>query len=128
MKYLIDSHVYVWLLAQSKSVGSVTKNILTDSDATVFISLASLWELGLKSKSGKLPLTVEELHEGVEALGISTLSITLEHLLTYNLVGLPHNDPFDTMLCAQSLSQDMKLVTADKLILENHQKSLDAKL
>ena len=125
MKYLLDSHTYVWLLVASENVGSDAKNVLSASDAEVFVSTASLWELSLKVAKGKLNLTSEQLFEGLEALGVETLSINTDHIKAYGEVRLPHSDPFDTVLCAQAQAEDMKLATADRVLIENYKNSLD---
>jgi len=128
MNYLLDSHVLLWLMAESYKVGPKTKKILSEEFETPSISLASLWELELKYNKGKLPLSIKQVVEGADGLGINIIGIELSHILLSSKTGVKHTDPFDLMLCAQAIAEDMTLVTADQILLKNFPNSIDARL
>ena len=128
MKYLLDSHIFVWLFAQPHLIGNETKVTLGNIDAQVFVSLASLWELELKYSKRKFAYSAKELQEALVDLGAKELTIRKEHILASSRVGINHTDPFDLMLCAQASSEGMTLVTADKTLLEKLPDSIDARL
>ncbi len=127
MKYLLDSHIFVWLFAQPHLVGEEAKAVLRSQDAEIFVSLATLWELELKYSKKKFAYSAEELQDAIVSLGVNELSIKKEHILASSLVGINHTDPFDLMLCAQATSEQMVLVTADKALLDSYPNTLDAR-
>jgi PIN domain nuclease of toxin-antitoxin system len=127
MKYLLDSHVLVWLFAKPDLVGASTKSLLSSADSEVFVSLATLWELELKFSKGRFAYSAEVLQEAISDLGVTELTIHKEHILASSLIKIKHTDPFDLMLCAQAKAEGMKLVTADKKLLENVPETIDAR-
>ena len=128
MKYLLDSHVFVWLFAKPSLVGDTTKSLLSNIDSEVFVSLASLWELELKFSKGRFAYSAVKLQKAMNELGVSELVIRRDHILASSSTKIEHTDPFDLMLCAQAKSEGMTLVTADKLLLSAFPDSIDAQL
>jgi len=128
MKYLLDSHVFVWLFAKHNLVGGTARALLNNSDSEVFVSLATLWELELKHSKGRFAYSAHELQKAMSDLGVSELIIKREHILLSSKAGVKHTDPFDLMLCAQAIAEDMTLVTADQILLKNFPNSIDARL
>jgi PIN domain nuclease of toxin-antitoxin system len=126
MKYLIDSHVLLWLIAESHKVGLSAKRALQDPDAQVCVSVVSLWELNLKAEKGRLPISADQILSGLELLGVETLGMTMQHIISFGEVHIEHTDPFDVMLCAQAKAENMTLVTADKTLLEKFSASINA--
>jgi len=88
-----------------------------DSDNEVFVSAVTAWELGIKSKSGKLSL-VEPVSGLVRRFGFAELPVTLEHAEAVSSLAVLHKDPFDRMLMAQARVEGMVLVTVDRQIRE----------
>jgi PIN domain nuclease of toxin-antitoxin system len=128
MRYLLDSHTFVWLFAKPDLVGSETKSRLAKEDAVVFVSLASIWELELKYSKARFAYSAQKLQRAMVDLGVSELNIIKEHILASSLTKIEHTDPFDLMLCAQAKAEGMTLVTADRTLLEGFADSIDAKL
>jgi len=126
MKYLIDSHVYIWLLAKSYKVGPKTQQLLEKSTYSPILSVASLWELGLKSSKGRLELTEDMLNDGITKLGVEMLDVQLNHVFEFSKKNTDHTDPFDLMLCSQAKSEGIVLVTADKTLLKQFPDSINA--
>lgn len=113
MKYLVDSHVAIWLLAAPDKIPARAMAALEDPRNSLWISIASLWEIKLKAAAGKLPLP-DEFISAVDAAGFSVLPITLAHIDKATGFPLHHKDPFDRMLFAQALAEGMTLVSADR--------------
>jgi PIN domain nuclease of toxin-antitoxin system len=122
---LLDSHVFVWALEQTQKIGRRATEQITGA-STVYVSVISLWELEIKHKAGKFPYTTAKLVEGLEQSGFTLLALAPEHIEAYGRVHLAHNDPFDTLLVAQSEAAGCQFVTADKQILNGHRVALDA--
>lgn len=121
MKYLLDSQTFLWVLYYPHLLGTETLAALEEGDAELWVSLASIWELGLKNvKKEKLqPYTITQLLSGIEKLQANLMEIKRRHIEIYEQVKLPHKDPFDTLLVAQSKSENCVFLTADNQIISS---------
>lgn len=125
MKLLLDSHLLIWLLYEPHLIpGEVVEEI--QAAETVFLSVASHWELALKHAKRKLAYSPAELAEGRVALHLHELPILREHILKLPDVKLLHANPFDHLLTAQALAERAILVTADTNILSSGHERLKA--
>ncbi len=124
-RVLLDSHVLVWLLVKDQRIVPSLHALLQDSE-TVLVSYASLQELAFKYKSGKFPHSPEKLFAGIEQAQLELLPMQPRHLVLYPGIELPHKDPFDTLLMAQSVSEGAPLVTADSKLLASRYETIDA--
>lgn len=118
MKYLIDTHILLWLLFSPKKLSRDYKSIILDANNQVFVSLISFWEISLKFSLGKLQLsniTPDKLPKIVEKSGIKTLDLSAETLSSfYSLPKLKHKDPFDRMIIWEAITNKCKLISVDK--------------
>ena len=118
MRFLIDTHVLIWYLEDNSQLTSTAAEILEDTRHDLYVSIASLWEIAIKSGLGKLKLKIEfhELKKLLERFSIEIVSIDFEDTQTY--LTLPffdnHRDPFDRILVAQVTARSMTLVSGDK--------------
>ncbi len=113
---LLDSHTFLWLLQEPKKVGPHSKELI-ETNATVFVSLATIWELSLKYQKQKLKFEPPRLLEAIQIMGAVLLPIQKEHILTELALQLNHKDPFDKLLIAQAKYENLTLMTADRPIL-----------
>ena len=118
MRVVVDTHSLVWALSDLELLSSRTRRILTDSEVTT--SVANLWELLLKaSKKDALmadPLTWWEKH--IAGNAIPTLPIRISHVTALGRLPNIHRDPFDRILVAQALVENMPLVSKDARLRE----------
>lgn len=112
MRYLLDSHVALWLLAQPERLHPAVTDELTDAPELWF-SPVTPWELGIKVAQGRLEID-GDLIESLRASGVDELVITSVH--AQRAASLPdhHRDLFDRMLVAQAIVERVTLVTADR--------------
>jgi PIN domain nuclease of toxin-antitoxin system len=112
MRLLLDTHVLLWALAGSSRIKRVSARLLSD-DNQVFFSVASLWEVAIKSGIGRLDANVVEVRKAAFESGYEELAVLGSHI--ESLEGLPdhHRDPFDRLLVAQAIAEPMLLLTAD---------------
>lgn len=115
MKALLDTHAFLWSISDDERLSRKAQQIFTGSN-DLWLSVASIWEILIKVKTGKLPLPepsgpylVRELSEN----GIEVLPIKLDHVLRIENLTAHHRDPFDRILIAQSIEEKLPLVTAD---------------
>ena len=115
MRYLLDTHAFLWCCEGSDKLGKTAKEIINDSDTQKYMSIASLWEFSIKCSMGKLQFegVLSHLQEIVDRNGITVLPITQSYLA--GVIELPfiHRDPFDRMLVATAKADGMTILTAD---------------
>src|SRR6185436_10509114 len=113
MKYLLDTHTFLWTLAEPRKLPEAVLAATRNPDNEVFISSVSLWEIAIKTRRGKLDLggvLNEHLPALAEKMGIQTIPLTPAEASTYgNLTEDTHFDPFDRMLIWQAISRKMVL-------------------
>jgi PIN domain nuclease of toxin-antitoxin system len=110
---LLDTHAFLWWLADDPKLGERARQAIADGSALVHVSAATLWEIAIKQALGKLNVESADLAAEIPANGFVELPITGRHALRAG--GLPrhHDDPFDRMLVAQALDEGLTLVTRD---------------
>ena len=114
MKILLDTHVFLWGIAQESKLSRRVRTLLPSAEC--WFSIASVWEIVTKVQIGKLDLPLPAgpyVTSRSAANGVRILPISLDHVMRLESVDLHHRDPFDRMLVAQSLEEDLSLVTAD---------------
>lgn len=115
MRLLLDTHVLLWVLADSPQINQV-KPLILSNETEVYISTASWWELAIKIGIGKIDVKLDEIRVAAADSGFIDLPILGLH--TQALLTLPmlHRDPFDRMLVAQAVSEPMQLITNDNAL------------
>lgn len=117
MRYLLDTHTFIWKIADTGKIPAKVLAATENPDNEVFLSSVSLWEIAIKTRRKKLDLggvNNEELIGLAEKMGIQTLSLMPQEAVTYgNLTEDTHFDPFDRMLIWQAISRKMVLVSGD---------------
>lgn len=119
MSYLLDTHVFLWLLTAPDRVPRSVREQLGAGSSTLYVSAASAMEVATKVRLGKLPqarVLVDTWSTHVVALRATELPITTRHALTAGSLTWAHRDPFDRLLAAQSLLDGVPLVTADEAL------------
>jgi PIN domain nuclease of toxin-antitoxin system len=116
MRLLLDSHTFLWWVKDDPALSRRARAAIADPDNECFLSHASVWEMAIKASLGKLrlPSTVERfVVEQAAANSFQLLSITLAHIASVEGLPFHHRDPFDRLLVAQALHEDMALVSRD---------------
>ena len=116
MRVLIDTHVLLWGLQHEEKLSRRVRTLLPAAD--VWTSVASLWEIITKVQVGKLTLpkpVANYLSEKLRANGVLVLQITFDHVKRLEELPFHHREPFDRILIAQSLEQNLPIVTSDPL-------------
>ena len=115
--YLLDTHAVLWMLGSEDKLSDTVKSIIRSSDS-VYISMISFWEIEIKKNKGRLTFdhTIKEAEDICRRSGISILDIKADHIDTLDVLPMIHSDPFDRLLVAQAISEDMTVVTKDENI------------
>ena len=118
MRVLIDTHVFLWWVEGDRRLPTRARTALADPDNECLFSLASVWELAIKSALGKIKLALpvrRYVVENAAANGFRMLDIGLAHVGRVESLAKHHGDPFDRLLVAQSLEDSLPIVTADPI-------------
>jgi PIN domain nuclease of toxin-antitoxin system len=116
MRLLLDTHVWLWMQAAPKRLGSVAAERIADPDNEVLLSAASAWEIAIKYALGRLPLPAapsEYVASRMARSGTAGLPVEHRHALHVATLPLHHRDPFDRLLVAQAQLEGLTIVTAD---------------
>ncbi|WP_445630148.1 type II toxin-antitoxin system VapC family toxin [Nostoc sp. DSM 114167] len=116
MKLLLDTQCWLWWFAQPERLNEEAIAHIADENNELWLSVASIWEIGIKVAIGKLPLPDpldSYISSRIAQLGMRSLEITASHALQAAALPLHHRDPFDRMLIAQAQIEEMMLVSAD---------------
>ena len=115
MNLLLDTHAFMWFVNGDPMLGDGAKKSIESIDNKNFVSVASLWEIAIKINIGKLSLSKPyyTIKQQIEDNYIGLLPIAFDH--TLQLVSLPlyHRDPFDRLIIAQAMAENMAVVTKD---------------
>lgn len=113
MRLLLDTHALLWWHAGDPRLGKSTAAAIGHADNEIRFSIASLWEIVIKSRIGKLDADVREIVDASEADGFRRTDIALAHLEQLAQLPSHHRDPFDHLLIAQAISDGLTFVTSD---------------
>ncbi|GJD54167.1 type II toxin-antitoxin system VapC family toxin [Methylobacterium dankookense] len=116
MRLLLDTHALLWWMADDAKLGHRARDLIADPDNDILVGVASLWEIVVKVRIGKLGAEIAEILNALDRQGFTLLDIAPAHLA--KLVDLPrhgdHRDPFDHLLIAQAIAESATFVSEDR--------------
>ena len=115
-RLLLDTHAFLWCLADPAKLSENARTAITDPDNEVFVSAATGWEIAVKRAKGHLKAP-DNLEAMVEEKEFTHLPLTFHHAEQAGLLPMHHRDPFDRFLIAQAQAEGLALVTRDVRIL-----------
>ena len=118
MKLLLDTHLLIWAAADDPALSNEARKAIEDTDNTLYFSVASIWEIVIKSALGRDDFQVDArvLRRNMLDAGYEELSIEAQH--AFEVAALPqlHKDPFDRFLVGQAMAEGIVLLTHDDQI------------
>lgn len=120
MRYLLDTHVLLWTLAEPKRLPRPVRQLIEDGDNEVFFSAVNIWEIAIKSALARPGFMADpdQILATVEAAGLVELPVRSVHASEVKRLPPIHGDPFDRLLIAQARVEPMNLVTADAVVAQ----------
>jgi PIN domain nuclease of toxin-antitoxin system len=117
MNILLDTHVFIWFAEDDKSLPSKLKEIIEDEANDIFVSIVAFWEIAIKKSINKLELSIpfDDLLKITTDNGIEIMPILFEHTAKVEKLDFYHRDPFDRIIIAQGLIENMYIATQDTL-------------
>jgi PIN domain nuclease of toxin-antitoxin system len=116
-RLLLDTHAFLWWLAGDERLSAGVREAVAEESDPIFVSAASVWEITTKHRLGKLPgasAIVRDLAGAIEGQGFVGLPIAIRHGEAAGTLPGPHRDPFDRMLIAQAMLDDLVLVSNER--------------
>ena len=115
-KFLLDTHTLIWFAQGSPNLSLKAKDSILEISNACFVSSISIWEIAIKTNIGKLDFSFSfhELELLLAENKIKIISPTIEDFTTYQKLPLHHKDPFDRILIAQAITNDLSIITKDR--------------
>jgi PIN domain nuclease of toxin-antitoxin system len=116
MNLLLDTHTLIWFLEGDTTLSTDAKNLIENPANTNFVSVATFWEMAIKVSLKKLEMqiSIQNLKKLLWENGIEVLPITIENTLFVSQLPFHHKDPFDRLLIAQAVNENMILISKDE--------------
>lgn len=120
MDYLIDTHALIWYITDNKKLPLNIKEIINNKNNNCFVSIASLWEIGIKFSLGRFDFNaeLEEIFQIIDDTGFEALPITTIQILQNSKLEFHHRDPFDRIIIAQAITENIILISKDQYFKE----------
>ena len=115
MDYLLDTHAIIWFITDDKKLPSKCKEIIENTENNCFVSLSSYWEIAIKHSLDKLTLNTDlrKVFTIIQESLITKLPINEEHILTSSKQEFHHRDPFDRLIIAQAITENLTILSID---------------
>ena len=119
VRVLLDTHAFLWWIADSARLSRSARRAIEDDANTIFVSAASAWEIATKHRIGKLPqaeAVALDVTGNIAGQGFEALAITVDDAERAGRLPGLHRDPFDRVLIAQALARDLAVVSVDQAL------------
>jgi len=117
MRLLLDTHIFLWAVTGSALLKPATRRFI-ESAELVHVSAASIWEIAIKARLGKIEADADELVAAIETSGFTELPVRAGHAAGVARLPLHHTDPFDRLLLAQAIVEPLRFLTADAVLVQ----------
>jgi len=117
MTFLIDTHTFLWFINGSDELTKTAKELIEKDNNDIFISIASLWEISIKTAIGKLQISdnYDTVIDDVVENDISILPINFTHTVIQNKLPFHHKDPFDRIIVSKTIVEETNLISCDDI-------------
>ena len=118
MKFLLDTHILIWAAIAPHKISSELTSLLSDPSNHLYFSSASIWEISIKESMGKkdFKVSTKKLHEGLVENGYKEIKVSALHAMEVIKLPFIHRDPFDRILVATAIWENMPLLTNDSTL------------
>ena len=116
-KYLLDTHTLIWFLEGDSQISPLAKSLVLDTDNELFVSMAYLWEMAIKTSIGKLTLTqpLEQIIKRLPLEFMELLPIEVPHVLAIQKLPFHHKDHCDRILIAQTITENIEIISIETI-------------
>ncbi|MCX5494177.1 type II toxin-antitoxin system VapC family toxin [Kaistia dalseonensis] len=117
MRLIVDTHILIWMILSPHLLPPAAKAIIEDESNDVIVSVVSLWEVAIKRRLGRASApaaSTQTFLEECAAINVAILPVAAQHALSVETLPLLHGDPFDRLIVAQAISEQVHLLTHDR--------------
>lgn len=118
MRLLLDTHTFIWYVTDNPKLSAHVKLLIEDENNEKLISIASIWEMAIKHSIGRLNFSLpfmEFVGQQLTVSNIGLLEINLQHIEVVASLPLHHRDPFDRLIIAQSMAEQIPILSVDAI-------------
>ncbi len=118
MNYLLDTHTIIWFLNGDEKLSNKSLNIIDNQDNLKFVSVATIWEIAIKISLDKFKFDkgFKKFLDLINDNGFELIPISFEHALIVSSMEFIHRDPFDRLIIAQAIADNLTIITRDEHI------------
>ncbi len=116
MRLLLDTHTFIWYVTDNPRLSANVKLLIEDENNEKLVSIASIWEMAIKHSIGRLNFSLpfmEFVRQQLSVSNIGLLEINLNHIEIVASLPLHHRDPFDRLIIAQSMAEQIPVLSVD---------------
>src|SRR5262249_404886 len=115
-KALLDTHTFLWAMSRPERLSRRATRLLADPGVELYLSAASIWEIELKHRTGKIQAGPTAIDQQIAEMWLGPRSMTVREVgaLTWLEILPDHKDPFDRLIAAQAIVENLPLITADE--------------
>lgn len=116
MNYLLDTHTFLWFLNDDEKLSKKANKLIQDKGNRIFISMASIWEIAIKVSNNKLKLLfpLENISKHIFDNDFNILNISIDATTLLAKLPFNHRDPFDRLLVAQAMAENLAIISKDE--------------
>lgn len=118
MRLLLDTHTFIWYVTDNPRLSANVKRLIEDENNEKLVSIASIWEMAIKHSIGRLNFNLpfmEFVRQQLSVSNIGLLEINLNHIEVVASLPLHHRDPFDRLIIAQSMAEQIPVLSVDAI-------------
>lgn len=118
MRLLLDTHAFIWYATDSSRLSITARTLIDNGDNDILISTASIWEMAIKHSIGRLNFSMpfmEFIKQQIALNRIEILEISFDHIEIVASLPLHHRDPFDRLIIAQSMAEQIPILSVDAI-------------
>jgi PIN domain nuclease of toxin-antitoxin system len=117
MRLLLDTHIFLWAVQGNASLKPRVRRMMEAAEQ-IYVSAASIWEIAIKARFGKIEASAVDLVDAIEASGFLELPVRALHAVRVADLPLHHTDPFDRLLVSQAMVEPLRLLTVDTVLCQ----------
>ncbi len=121
MNYLLDTHTFLWFIYDNPRISKKSLSILRNPRNDIYLSSTVAWEIAIKENIGKIKIHTslnDLITQSLEAYNFITLPISFAHAIKVGTLPSIHRDPFDRILVAQAMVENLTILTSDPFIIK----------
>lgn len=114
MRLLVDTHILLWQITDDVRLSRRLRDVLAERSNDIVVSDVVVWEIVIKHGTNRLTISPRDVEELIKSDGYSRLGISRAHIHGVGALEPAHRDPFDRLLIAQAIAEDLPILTADR--------------